>query len=87
MVDVRFGFKRMVCSRILIIKSLSVPQHTHAKNSRSGGGFVYYPSGNVAVCVSVVNSYQKNFFFYEDDQSGSVFACMYVHSCELVDQV
>jgi len=28
-----------------------------------GGGFVYYPSGNVAVCVSVVNSYQKNFFF------------------------
>ena len=46
---------------------LNPPMHW---NFKTGGGFVYYPSGNVAVCVSVVNSYQKNFFFYADDHSG-----------------
>ena len=37
-----------------------------------GAGFVYYPSGNVAVCVSKFSSYQKKFFFYGDDSKGTL---------------
>lgn len=31
-----------------------------------GGGFLYYPSGRPAVCVSTVSSYQSRFYVYED---------------------
>jgi len=35
-----------------------------------GHGFVYYPSGAIAVVVTKVNDYAKNFFFYADGHEG-----------------
>lgn len=37
-----------------------------------GAGFIYYKSGNVAVCVSRFSDYQKKFFFYGDDTKGTL---------------
>jgi hypothetical protein len=31
-----------------------------------GSGFVYYPSGRPACCVSTVTDYQSRYYFYED---------------------
>ena len=38
----------------------------------SGTGFIYYPSGNVAVCASRFSPYQMKYFFYGDDSKGTL---------------
>lgn len=33
--------------------------------SEDGAGIVYYPSGKAAIVISVVNAYQKRYYFYQ----------------------
>jgi hypothetical protein len=53
--------------------SVDYPDGTKAlRFDDDGVGFVYYPSGNVAVCVSRFSEYQLKFFFYGDDTKGTL---------------
>jgi hypothetical protein len=36
-----------------------------------GSGFIYYPSGTVAVCVSEASSYQKKFFAFDKNRKNT----------------
>eukprot|EP00656_Telonema_subtile_P050244 TRINITY_DN6461_c0_g1_i7.p1 TRINITY_DN6461_c0_g1~~TRINITY_DN6461_c0_g1_i7.p1 ORF type:complete len:244 (-),score=64.30 TRINITY_DN6461_c0_g1_i7:5-736(-) len=39
-----------------------------------GAGMIYYPSGKVAAVVSVASSYQKRFYFYNNDRDNTMIA-------------
>eukprot|EP00657_Telonema_sp_P-1_P002565 TRINITY_DN1593_c0_g1_i2.p1 TRINITY_DN1593_c0_g1~~TRINITY_DN1593_c0_g1_i2.p1 ORF type:complete len:248 (+),score=41.07 TRINITY_DN1593_c0_g1_i2:249-992(+) len=39
-----------------------------------GAGMIYYPSGKPAAVVSVANSYQKRFYFYQNDRNNAMIA-------------
>lgn len=39
-----------------------------------GAGMIYYPSGKAAAVVSVASSYQKRFYFYNNDRDNTMLA-------------
>lgn len=44
--------------------------------SEDGAGIVYYPSGRAAIVISVVNSYQKRYYFYHNDRNNTMLAAI-----------
>merc|ERR1712166_1069638 len=41
-----------------------------------GAGIVYYPSGKAAIVISVVNAYQKRYYFYHNDRNNTMLAAI-----------
>ena len=41
-------------------------------DEKSKSGFIYYPSGKVAVAISTASSYQNAFYAYDNDKKGSL---------------
>ena len=38
----------------------------------NGNGFIYYPNGSIAVCISPISEYQSNYYVFDNNKSMTI---------------